>query len=580
MIRKREKTGIVLPCLMLLLFAAACVWGSVPIISKMTVAGGARGIAISISSDAPIKANVSRNGSTAVNITFSDCIYGLKAYSYDSFPPGVPLKRITVKEKDGSQVVMTLNMSQPLSGKIKIQQKDNRFLALLSSEPVEEFRWTASVQDGDTEHGIMKASADPSGIASLKEIRFLRREYVGELSFLFDNQVTGKIRKSGDSLVVLFSTAVNGLGKQSFVLPDGSLYKRIDLREKKIGENTFLGAVIRLDKKAASGTPGIASSQENAFSLFTFLPEVRKASLWSSQRGVEWDYEFYTLPSYPMDLKSMGERAVKDVESRQAIGSTFNVNERAESSMPEKKQPPVVSGSVSPAPEEKKLPVNTRKTLVVVADRVNYRNAPSMSGAVSGRLEIGEFLNFEKQENGWVCFSSDKGKGWVLGRFVVDSSKVSQGQWERIKASRVQPVQESRPEEPQVAESQSPKKIESIADSVLAAHTPGTRVIKYSAFGRDPFVALKKDSVSHGGKPFVENLKLVGILFDNTDRLALLEDRVNNRRPFALREEDQIDHGKVLKIYKDKVVFLLTEYGISRSYTMRLNSNSRQEAGN
>ena len=124
-----------------------------------------------------------------------------------------------------------------------------------------------------------------------------------------------------------------------------------------------------------------------------------------------------------MDLKSMGERAVKDVESRQAIGSTFNVNERAESRMPEKKQPPVVSGSVSPAPEEKKLPVNTRKTLVVVADRVNYRNAPSMSGAVSGRLEIGEFLNFEKQENGWVCFSSDKGKGWVLGRFVVDSSK-------------------------------------------------------------------------------------------------------------------------------------------------------------
>ncbi|HON10000.1 MAG TPA: hypothetical protein PLE24_03970, partial [Chitinispirillaceae bacterium] len=435
MIRKREKIGIILSCSMLLLFTA--VWGSVPIISEMTLAGGARGIAISITSDAPIKAEVSRNGSTAVNITFSDCIYGLKAYSYDSFPPGVPLKRITVKEKDGSQVVMALTMSQPLSGKIKIQQKDNRFLALLSSDPVEEFRWTASVQAGDTDRGIMKASADPSGITRLKEIRFLRRESVGELSFLFDNQVTGKIRKSGDSLVVLFSAAVNGLGKQSFVLPDGSLYKRIDIREKKIGENTFLGAVIRLDKKAASGTPGIASSQENVFSLFTFLPEVRKASLWTSQRGAEWDYEFYTLPSYPVDLKSMGERAVKEVESQQAIGSTFSVNERAGARIPEKKQPPVVSGSASPASEEKKPQVSTRKTLVVVADRVNYRNAPSMNGAVSGRLEIGEFLNFEKQENGWVCFSSDKGKGWVLGRFVVDSSKVSQDQWERIRASRV-----------------------------------------------------------------------------------------------------------------------------------------------
>jgi len=190
-----------------------------------------------------------------------------------------------------------------------------------------------------------------------------------------------------------------------------------------------------------------------------------------------------------------------------------------------------------------------------------------------------------KKENGWVSFSSFEAQGWVLGKFVADSSKVTSAQWEKIKLKRAVTQTAVKQEEKVAADNpidtvDYKNSAETIADSVPAPQSPSKRVIKYNPFGRDPFVSLNKDSISLKGRPFIENLRLVGILYDNTDKVILLEDRLNTKKPFTLREDDQIEHGRVLKIYKDKVVFLLTEYGISRSYTMRLSSNSRQEAGN
>ena len=83
------------------------------------------------------------------------------------------------------------------------------------------------------------------------------------------------------------------------------------------------------------------------------------------------------------------------------------------------------------------------------------------------------------------------------------------------------------------------------------------------------------------GLPLVENLTLVGILYDDAERLALCEDRLNGNQPFSFRELDPVDKGKVLKIYQDKVVFLITEFGISRSYTLEIvRPTKEKEAGN
>jgi len=103
--------------------------------------------------------------------------------------------------------------------------------------------------------------------------------------------------------------------------------------------------------------------------------------------------------------------------------------------------------------------------------------------------------------------------------------------------------------------------------------------VRYIRSGRDPFMPLVVDTADDSQGATVEHLRLVGVLIDNADQIALLEDLKNDRKPFALRENDPVNRGKVLKIYKDKVVFLLTEFGISRSYTIRLATNQEQEAG-
>lgn len=89
-------------------------------------------------------------------------------------------------------------------------------------------------------------------------------------------------------------------------------------------------------------------------------------------------------------------------------------------------------------------------------------------------------------------------------------------------------------------------------------------------FGRDPFLPISNDE--EGPVPNVENLTLVGILYDQADRIALFESsKANaNSKAYALRENDPVRNGYILRIQPDKVLFLLNDLGISRTYAMKL----------
>ena len=103
-----------------------------------------------------------------------------------------------------------------------------------------------------------------------------------------------------------------------------------------------------------------------------------------------------------------------------------------------------------------------------------------------------------------------------------------------------------------------------------AGDTPAApTLVRYSAFGRDPFVPLMKDTAMTD-LPRVESLRLVGILEDASERIALVEDFRNNNRAFALRANDPIEDGRVLRIHRDRVVFVVREFDVSRSYTLSL----------
>jgi hypothetical protein len=106
-----------------------------------------------------------------------------------------------------------------------------------------------------------------------------------------------------------------------------------------------------------------------------------------------------------------------------------------------------------------------------------------------------------------------------------------------------------------------------------AADSPG--LVRYKIFGRDPFVPLVKDTSNAAELPRVENLRLVGVLEDTRERIALLEDITNSNRAFALRVNDPVEHGKVLRVHRDKVVFIIRDFDVSRSYTLSLTKDTQ-----
>jgi len=99
--------------------------------------------------------------------------------------------------------------------------------------------------------------------------------------------------------------------------------------------------------------------------------------------------------------------------------------------------------------------------------------------------------------------------------------------------------------------------------------SPDGELVRYKVFGRDPFVPLLRDT-SSTALPSVENLRLVGVLEDARERIALVEDFKNGNKAYALRTNDAVAQGKVLRVHRDKVVFLIRDFEVSHSYTLGL----------
>jgi len=105
----------------------------------------------------------------------------------------------------------------------------------------------------------------------------------------------------------------------------------------------------------------------------------------------------------------------------------------------------------------------------------------------------------------------------------------------------------------------------------IAKKTPEGELVRYKPVGRDPFVPLLRDT-SATALPSVENLRLVGVLEDSRERIALVEDFKNGNRAFALRTNDPVAQGKVLRVHRDKIVFLIRDFEVSHSYTLGLST--------
>lgn len=92
--------------------------------------------------------------------------------------------------------------------------------------------------------------------------------------------------------------------------------------------------------------------------------------------------------------------------------------------------------------------------------------------------------------------------------------------------------------------------------------------IVYSSYGlRDPFMEVKNTSTDG---IVIDNLTLAGVVYENEKPMALFIDSKVKGLSYNLYEGDSVKNGKILKITKNSVLFLLQEYGVSRRYTMSL----------
>lgn len=455
-------------------------YAGIPVISELSVLGSDRGIALTIGADGRFEIDLKKINSLTVKATVKNVVYGLNSNSFDEFSSEDPIRKITAKQLNDYEVEFTFILNVQVEANPPVYWKGTQLLALLSKSAVSDFKWRSSKPENHSFSG--QTAVSKKQVARLSNMQLIQRDGVSELLFIFDSEVTNSTKREGDSILIIFHGALNGLQKKDFTLPVMSVYKSVNIRDvTKDNENT-LNVVVMLDGESSKQANNLTHMLGNTFYLYVPQKNENRIAFWTSDNGLVWDHQLIDVQGYQVDMKSIGERAKNDAEEQVSEDVAFSINGNGSS----------VSSGNQP---------------------IDARSEPSEKS--------------ENSSNGNPDFKTDL-------------------------------IEIAKPE------------VNITNDTSFISNNPNGRVIRYTPVGRDPFIPLSRDSIDETGKPRVDNLKLVGILYDRSDKIALLEDHNDQNKPYALRENDPVDHGKVLKISQDKVVFLLSEFGISRSFTLRL----------
>ncbi len=229
-----------------------------------------------------------------------------------------------------------------------------------------------------------------------------------------------------------------------------------------------------------------------------------------------------------------------------------------------------------------------RIPVVITGNRVNLRSTPDSENTenVIGQLDKGHRAVKLLVQEEWVrILPQDGDTGWVHESLVSDSIAAPP-------VAVVEPVQEqSTPAEegnPPEDEATPPAEAAAVAfpDDDISRdfrikkdagneELPGParrQMIRYRRYGRDPFVPLDIVRVTGSDSALAdaENLMLVGIVYDDEERIALLEDTENDGKAYALMEGDRVRRGSLFRIMRKRVIFLLNEDGISYTHDLEL----------
>lgn len=227
----------------------------------------------------------------------------------------------------------------------------------------------------------------------------------------------------------------------------------------------------------------------------------------------------------------------------------------------------VESKTVIPEPEPIPDPVEESSAegfVETVKGGINFRSSPNSSSKenIVAVLELGVRAELLSKSGAWFKVKTERsGKvGWLHGSLVKP-----------VEAA----IAESNEKEVEIVDaktvSQNPDPV--VTEVKQKPHGSTKPNIKeYKIFGRDPFLPLDKCDFLLPDLPNVEEAELVGIIYDNMDRIALIETKGKKGQleSHTLRENTTIYNGRVLKIQEDAVVFLISEAMYSRKYVLKM----------
>ena len=101
---------------------------------------------------------------------------------------------------------------------------------------------------------------------------------------------------------------------------------------------------------------------------------------------------------------------------------------------------------------------------------------------------------------------------------------------------------------------------------------PEEKRVTYNSYGRrDPFIPVEQGSVDNGID--IDQMKVVGIIYQSSEPMAVLEHTSEANVSFTVKVGDPVHNGRVARITREAVTFDISEYGISRSYSLKLVSS-------
>lgn len=599
------------------------------VLSGVEIVSGERGTILCLKSDNAIDCKTSNSSPNTINVILPGCIYGLQDFSYTKFDKNSPVTSLVASEKKSGIIVqLKIVMKDPIDERPLLKRKNNDIYILLSMIPGNPFNWKAptsfennrkpAISEKPEQHEnlskVISSDAvvnknDKNIAALLTDIIMVYREQICRINFQFNGFVQGTIVRNRDSVVCSFKGVKNGLEKSIFEIHPRSVYKKIIISEKKGNENVLIAKIV-VDTTEYIDRTSIIFEDSLHFTVMTINKSSYNA-FWSAHTGSTWEHELTYVKPYEIDLKKMGERAEKDVALNLSKGPVFRVGEFfSESPAGETNQNEIVTpsvaeklseatpGSTSNLSKEESVPeavmesengIDKKDSVFINADDVNVRQKPSVTSVAITKVMKGMYAQRISSNNGWTRIVINGASGWISNKFVDEPSQLAVDDRETITAedktsdSKVGSNVELKPSLQSLSnDSIAIQKVsQQIGEEEILSEekSEADQVIRYHQKGRDPFEPLCRDSLMQRGKASIDQLQLVGVLIDGNDKVALFEDKSSKKQAFTLKENDPVENGKVLKVFPDRVVFLLTEFGISHSFTLRLKSiNTDEEA--